>query len=126
MANIIVYPTNEAAGLSARRGAHFGRAHYYTVVTVDDQGVIESVRSIKNPGHEAGGCGSAIENIRMLGADTLVVSGIGMSPLKGFLQKGMVVLYDNVSPTVDASLEALRSGKLSLMRPDMSCSHHAH
>lgn len=126
MAKTIVFPTNEETGLSAKRGAHFGRARYYTVVRVGEHGGVESVESIKNPGHEAGGCGGAIENIRSLGADALVVSGIGASPLRGFIQHGVLVFYDNVSPTVESSLDALEAGRLTPMRPDMSCSHHTH
>lgn len=123
MARTIVFPTNEDNGLMSKRGAHFGRARYYTVIAVDDTGDIISVTSVKNPGHEAGGCGGAVENICTLGADILVVSGIGGSPLKGFLDRGMIVMYDNVSETVNLSLAALTAGKLTPMRPDMSCSH---
>ena len=126
MARTIVFPTNEDKGLLSKRGAHFGKARFYTVITVEESGDIISVVSIKNPGHEAGGCGGAIENICALGADILVVSGIGGSPLKGFLQKGMTVMHDNVSETVGSSLAALGSGRLTPMRLDMSCSHHTH
>lgn len=126
MARTIVFPTNEDNGLTSKRGAHFGKARYYTVIAVDDNGEIMGVTSVKNPGHEAGGCGGAIENICALGADALVVSGIGGSPLKGFLQKNIKVYYDNVSLSVQSSLAALGSGKLVLMQPEMSCSHHTH
>jgi predicted Fe-Mo cluster-binding NifX family protein len=124
MARTIVFPTNEDMGLASKRGAHFGKARYYTVISVEDNGEILGVSSVKNPGHEAGGCGGAIENICALGADVLVVSGIGGSPLKGFLQRGMIVMHDNVSETVNVSLTALGAGKLSRMQLDMSCSHH--
>lgn len=126
MAQTIIFPTDEDNGLAARRGAHFGRARYYTVVTLEDNGEIAKVAVIKNPGHEAGGCGGAVENICSLGADSLVVSGIGGSPLKGFLQRNIKVYYDNVSLSVQSSLAALGSGKLVLMQPEMSCSQHTH
>ena len=126
MARTIVFPTNEDMGLLSKRGAHFGKARYYTVIAVDDSGDIIGVTSVNNPGHEAGGCGGAVENIIALGADVLVVSGIGGSPLKGFLQKGMIVMHDTVSATVGTSLAALSAGKLTPMRLDMSCSHHTH
>jgi predicted Fe-Mo cluster-binding NifX family protein len=126
MARTIVFPTDENSGLSAKRGAHFGRARFYTVITLDDNNEIQSVQSLPNPGHSESGCGGAVTNIRDLGADALVVSGIGGSPLKGFLQQNINVFYDNVSQTVHASLAALGAGKLVAMQPDMSCSHHDH
>ena len=125
MAQTIVFPTNEDNGLSSKRGAHFGRARYYTVIAVEDNGEIIRVESVQNPGHEAGGCGGAVENICALGADALVVSGIGGSPLKGFLQRNIKVFYDNVSESVQSSLAALNSGKLIAMQPEMSCSNHS-
>lgn len=124
MAYTIVFPTDEDNGLASKRGAHFGRARYYTVITLEDNGEIGKVDGIKNPGHSEGGCGGAIQNIVTLGADALVVSGIGGSPLKGFLQRGLNVFHDNVSVTVQASLAAMRAGKLAAMQPEMSCSHH--
>ena len=125
MAQTIVFPTNEDNGLSSKRGAHFGRARYYTVIAVEDNGEIIRVESVQNPGHEAEGCGGAVENICALGADALVVSGIGGSPLKGFLERNIKVYYDNVSLSVQSSLAALNSGKLTPMQPEMSCSNHS-
>ncbi len=126
MSRIIVFPTNTTEGLGAKRGAHFGRAKFYTVVALDDDGEVRRVTTIQNPGHTAEGCGGAVANICALEADALVVSGIGGNPLKGFMQRGMAVFHDGVSATVEASLAALRSGKLAAMRPEMTCSHHTH
>jgi predicted Fe-Mo cluster-binding NifX family protein len=126
MAQTIVFPTNEDMGLMSKRGAHFGKARYYTVIAMDDNGEIMGVTSVKNPGHEAGGCGGAVDNICALGADALVVSGIGPAPLRGFLERNIKVFYDNVSVSVQSSLAALNAGRLNEMRPEMSCSHHSH
>jgi len=125
MARTIVFPTDENNGLASLRGAHFGRARYYTVVTLEDNGEIIKVDGIKNTGHTEGGCGGAIRNITDLGADALVVAGIGGSPLKGFIQRGLNVFHDNISVTVQASLAAMSAGRLAAMQPEMSCSHHA-
>lgn len=101
-----------------------GMPIFYTVVEVDANGTIEDVTVVKNEGHKAGGCGGAVENICALGADVLIVSRIGGSPLQGFAQKGLAVYYDNMSMDVQQSLNAFLANQLTLMQPDMSCSHH--
>lgn len=120
----IIFPTNEQEGLLSKRGAHFGRANYYTLVEVDEGGVINDVVIVKNRGHENGGCTSAVDNICALQADALVVSGIGGSPLKGFNERGLDVYYDNASSNVHESLFAYLNKKLVRMQPEMSCRHH--
>lgn len=119
----IVFPTDEHHGLLARRGAHFGRAAFYTVVEIESDGTIHDVAVVENGGHESGGCGSAVNAICELGADALVVSGIGASPLKGFMNRGLKVFRDTVSGNVHASLHALLADRLHLMQPSQSCSH---
>lgn len=120
----IVFPTNERYGLLSKRSAHFGRAHFYTLVEINAEGKIEEVTVVQNEGHQDSGCGGAVENIQKLGADVLIVSGIGGSPLHGFIQKGIAVFVDNASQTVQQSIDAFLGDKIPLMRPEMSCSHH--
>lgn len=120
----IVFPTNEHHGLLSKRDAHFGRANFYTVVEMSPEGKIEDVLVVKNEGHKESECGGAVENICVLGADALIVSGIGGSPLQGFAQKGLAVYHDNTSLNVEQSLNAFLANQLTLMNSDMSCSHH--
>ncbi len=120
----IVIPTNEHHGLLSKRDAHFGRANFYTVIDISADGKIKDVIVVKNEGHKANECGDAIENICALKADALIVSGIGSSPLQGFTQKGLNVYHDNKSLNVEQALNAFLAGQLTLMQPDMSCSHH--
>jgi predicted Fe-Mo cluster-binding NifX family protein len=120
----IVFPTNENHGLLSKRDAHFGKAYFYTVVEINPEGTIEDVIVVKNEGHAASGCGGAVENISVLGADALIVSGIGGSPLQGFAQKGLPVYHDNISMNVAQSVNAFLANQLTLMQPHMSCTHH--
>jgi predicted Fe-Mo cluster-binding NifX family protein len=120
----IVFPTNEQDGLLSRRGAHFGRANFYTVVEIDDNGEVTDVNVVKNAGHSSGGCANAVQNICDLGADVLVVSGIGGSPLKGFMERGLPVYFDNASSSVAESVSAFVQQRLQPMQPELSCSHH--
>lgn len=124
MTRRIVFPTNQPEGLLSKRGAHFGRAGFYTLVDINEAGVVTDVAVVQNPGHSDGGCSNAVDNICQLEADALIVSGIGGSPLKGFNQRGLAVYFDSASATVQEALNAFLSGSLAPMSPEQSCSHH--
>ena len=119
----IVIPTNTPDGLMAKRGAHFGKAAFYVIVDIEN-GEIKDVDFKENPGHSGGACGNAVTNIKNLGADALIVSGIGPNPLMGFNQIGIKVYYDEESKTVEEAINKFLNGELSEMNPQMSCSHH--
>jgi predicted Fe-Mo cluster-binding NifX family protein len=119
----IVFPTDEDMGFLSRRGAHFGKAKFYTVVTVEN-GRIADVEGFANPGHDAGGCGNAVANIMALKPDALVVSGIGGSPAKGFEQAGLTVYVDRESPTVQLSVERFVQKALASLGGSGTCSVH--
>ena len=119
----VVIPTNTPDGLLAKRGAHFGKAPFYVIVDIEN-GEIKDVDFTTNPGHSGGACGNAVANIKNLGADALIVSGIGPNPLMGFNQVGIKVYYDGESPIVEESIKKFINGELQEMKPEMSCSHH--
>lgn len=118
----VVFPTNENSGYLSKRGAHFGKANFYTIITLND-GKIDSVEAIENPGHTESGCGGAIQNIMSLNPDALVVSGIGGSPARGFEQVGLSVYHDPNSATVLDSINALVAGSLQTVTTG-TCSAH--
>jgi predicted Fe-Mo cluster-binding NifX family protein len=119
----IIYPTDEDMGYLSKRGAHFGKASFYTIVTLKDD-KIEDVEVVKNKGHETGACTNAVSNIMSFGPDALVVSGIGGSPAKGFADAGLDVYYDKVSPTVKDSIDMLIANKLEKLGGNGTCSAH--
>jgi predicted Fe-Mo cluster-binding NifX family protein len=119
----VVFPTNENQGYLSQRGAHFGKANYYTVITVEDEKITD-VDGIKNPGHTEGGCGNAITNIMNLKPDALVVSGIGGAPAAGFEKAGLTVYRDQESATVQESVAKLLKGELATLGGQGTCSAH--
>ena len=119
----VIIPTNSPDGLLAKRGAHFGKAPFYVIVDIEGD-EIKDVNFTANPGHSGGACGNAVMNIKNLGADALIVSGIGPNPLMGFNQAGIKVYYDGESPIVEEAVKKFIKGELAEMSPDMSCSHH--
>ncbi|MBN1838964.1 MAG: NifB/NifX family molybdenum-iron cluster-binding protein [Campylobacterales bacterium] len=120
---IIVFPTTKDDGLSAKRGAHFGRANFYTVVNVED-GIVKDVSVHKNPGHVTGACQNAVTNIQSLGADVLIVGGIGGEPLKKFLALGIDVYFDDKNEILEDSLRAFLAGNVAKIDPNHTCSSH--
>lgn len=119
----LVYPTDEDIGFLSKRGAHFGKASFYTIVTLKDN-KINDVEIVKNPGHDAGACSNAVSNIMSLNANALVVSGIGGSPAKGFANAGLDVFFDKTSPTVKDSIEMFLEDKLDKLDGNGTCSAH--
>ncbi len=119
----VVYPTDENMGYLSKRGAHFGKAKFYTIITLKD-GKITDVESVQNPGHSEGACSNAVSNILGLKPDVLVVGGIGASPAKGFYDAGLDVYVDRVSPTVESSIELLIANKLEKLQGSGTCSVH--
>jgi len=109
-------------GLGAKRGAHFGRANFYTAITVDNN-IVKDVKVHKNPGHVTGGCANAVSNIQSIGGTTLVVSGIGGEPLKKFLAVGIDVYFDDKNENVEDALRDFLAGKTAKINPDHSCDH---
>ena len=119
----IVFPTDENSGYLSKRGAHFGKARFYTIVTLED-GKIVDVDVKENSGHDSGACGNAVTNIMNLNPDALVVSGIGASPAEGFEKAGLAVYVDTTSPTVEISIKELVNNKLTLLAGSGTCSAH--
>ena len=117
----IVFPTNEDIGYLSKRGAHFGRAKFYTIITIKNA-IIDDVEVIENPGHSARGCDDAVANIMNLNPNVLIVSGIGGSPVKSFQQAGLDVYFDDKSQTVNDSIDQFLMGKLTLVNAG-TCNH---
>ena len=119
----LVFPTDDNMGTLSPRGAHFGKAKFYTVITLND-GKITDVEGIKNPGHSTGGCGSAVSNIVALNPDALIVSGIGGKPAQGFAEAGLALYFDQVSSTVKESVALFTEGKLEKSQGEGTCGAH--
>jgi len=119
----VVIPTSTPDGLLAKRGAHFGKAPFYVIVDIEN-GEIKEVNAVQNPGHSGGACGNAVMNIKNLGANALIVAGIGARPLMGFRQEGIRVFFDNVSPSVEEAIERFLKGETGEIRPEDACGAH--
>ena len=119
----LIFPTNENNGTLSKRGAHFGKANFYTIITIDD-GIVIDVEGVTNTGHDSGACSSAVTNIMALKPDVLIVGGIGGSPAAGFAKAGLTVYSDQNSKTVQESIDLFLNGDLTPLNGNGTCSVH--
>lgn len=119
----LVFPTNENMGYLSKRGAHFGKAKFYTVITLDNQN-ISDVEVVDNPGYTSHSCGGAVQNILQLNPDALIVSGIGSKPAQGFFEAGLELYHDKDSKKVVDSIKMFVEGKLTKLENQGTCSSH--
>ena len=119
----LVFPTDENMGYLSKRGAHFGKAKFYTIIILENNKIVD-VEVQENPGHSGGACGNAVTNIMSLNPDALIVGGIGASPAQGFANAGLNLYFDQSSPTVEVSVEMFIAGKLEKSSGNGTCSTH--
>lgn len=117
----LVFPTDEEMGYLSKRGAHFGKAKFYTIITLENEKIVDVDVSV-NPGHSGGACGNAVANIMSLKPDALIVSGIGGSPTQGFAKAGLDVYFDQVSVNVKDSIDLFVANKLEKSTGQGTCS----
>ncbi|MBN2768305.1 MAG: NifB/NifX family molybdenum-iron cluster-binding protein [Campylobacterales bacterium] len=117
----IIFPTDENNGYLSKRGAHFGKAKFYTIITLENDKIVD-VETQENPGHASGGCANAITNIMSLKPNALIVSGIGGSPAQGFANAGLAVYSDQISTTVEESVARFIKDELQKIGDKGTCS----
>jgi predicted Fe-Mo cluster-binding NifX family protein len=116
----IAVTSDDAGGLDARVGAHFGRCAHYTFVDVEDGRVVE-VRAIDNPfagGHQPGQVPAFIASQE---AHVLLTGGIGRRAIDFFEQLGIAVGAGNTGSTVRQAVEAWMAGGAGGIEP---CTGH--
>lgn len=111
---ILVFPTDENIGFKSKLGAHFGKAKFYTIVTLKKDELLDVV-SIKNPGESDGGCIDAISSIISFSPNALIVNEIASSPARGLLDAGLEIYSDIESPTIEESVKKYLNKTLILL-----------
>ena len=118
----IVVPVADESGLNAQLAEHFGRAPYFAIVDLDENGEVSSVRTIPNIGEHAGGVGQTHDHILELKPNAIIVYGMGPRGLIGFQNAGVAVLRA-AADTVKEVIAAYKDDKLQELTE--GC-HHAH
>jgi len=118
----IVVPAVDKSGLNSQLAEHFGRAPYFTVVELDENGEVSEVKTVPNIGEHAGGRGQTHDNILELQPNAIIVYGMGPRGLSTFQSAGVAVLRANAN-TVSEVIAAYKDDKLQELTE--GC-HHAH
>ena len=123
MPDRIVVPTIGQEGLNATLAEHFGRAPYFAVVDLNDNGDIVDVKTVPNVGEHAGGMGYTHDHILGLQPNAIVVYGMGPRGLNTFQSAGVAVLRANAN-TVGEVIAAYKDDKLQELTEGCQHAHH--
>ncbi len=118
----VCIPVEEDQGLESPVCAHFGSAPIFLIVDTDTQ----TCRAVANANkHHAHGMCQPLASLASENLDAIVVGGIGRGAI-GKLKAANIQVFLSQFPTVKETIEALASGGLRPVTPDMACGGHGH
>ena len=101
----IAVPVEDRNGLNARLSQHFGRAQYFTVVELDENGKVLSLETVSNKSEHLGGMGKPPQIIMTLRPNAVITYGMGFRALNMFQNANVAVLQtrkDFVKDVIEA------------------------
>jgi predicted Fe-Mo cluster-binding NifX family protein len=107
----VIVPIERDEGLKSVVASHFGRAPYFAVVELKDDGSFDSMKVIENIGEHLGGRVSVEEFIGKLKPDALLVKGMGPRGLDAFQRQGVAV-FTGTLDTVEGAVQSYVKGQL--------------
>jgi len=116
----IAVPSAGNGGLDGQRSEHFGHCDAFTLVDVEN-GEISNVTIVSNQEHQEGGCMVPVNTLLNLKVNALIVSGIGLRPLRGFNEVGIDVYHDAICPEIKPVVESLIADNLPILSSDQAC-----
>ena len=118
----IVVPVSDEKGIDAQLSQHFGRAPFYSIIDLDEEGKVIGQGTIANTSEHFGGVGLPPNRILQLKPKALVTYGLGSKALKMFQDAGVAVLRTEAN-TVREVVNAYNNNELQELT--QGC-HHAH
>ena len=119
----IVIPVEDEGGLDAVVSQHFGRAPYFVVVDLDDEGRVLELQTIPNTSEHFGGFGRPPDRILQLQPDAVATYGMGPRALNIFQDAGVAVLKTEAR-TVREVISAFNRGELVELTEGCLEAHH--
>jgi len=107
----IVVPVLAEGDLNTQLSGHFGRAPYFAVVDIDEDGNVSDQRTIANTSEHFGGVGHPPDRILQLKPDALITYGMGPRALSIFQNARVAVLRTNAK-TVKKVVTAYNNDEL--------------
>jgi predicted Fe-Mo cluster-binding NifX family protein len=109
--NRIIVPAANQGGLNAHLAEHFGRAPYFAVVDLNDNGEIANVKTVANVPHSTGRMGQPHDVVLELQPNAIIAYGMGRRGIFSFQNAGVAVLRANAN-TVKEVIDAYKENKL--------------
>jgi predicted Fe-Mo cluster-binding NifX family protein len=119
----IVIPAEDGNGLDARLSEHFGRAPYFIVVELNEDGSISNVQAVSNESEHFGGSGRPPDRLLQFKPNAVITYGMGPRALSIFQEARVAVLKANAD-TVKKVVEAYRQDRLEELTE--GCRHARH
>lgn len=119
----LVIPVTEEKGLDSGLSQHFGRAPFYSIIDLDDNGKIIGKDTIANTSEHFGGVGLPPDRIMQLKPKALVTYGLGSRALEMFQEGGVAVLRTEAS-TVKGVIDAYNNNELQELTTGCGHAHN--
>jgi predicted Fe-Mo cluster-binding NifX family protein len=102
MSERVVVPVLDDAGEASALSPHFGRAPFFAVAEMGQNGIIRKVEFHPNRGSHMGGEGRAPDLILALKPDAVITQGMGIRAMQIFQAARVAVLQTSASTLRDA------------------------
>ena len=119
----IVVPVSDERGIDARLSQHFGRAPFYAIIDLNDEGQVTGQETIANTSEHFGGVGHPPDRILQLRPKALITYGMGPRALRIFQSSKVAVLRTNAN-TVREVVRAYNNNELEELT--QGCQHAQH
>jgi predicted Fe-Mo cluster-binding NifX family protein len=111
MTTRIVIPVLDESGLDAKLSEHFGRAPYFAVVEIGENGQVTSQKTVSNIGEHFGGSGQRGDFILGLKPNAIIAYGMGPRGINIYQSARVAVLRANAN-SVRQVIEAYSRNEL--------------
>jgi len=119
----IVIPVADDRGVESQLSDHFGRAPFFAVFDLDEDGQIKSCRSVPNESEHFGGVGLPPDRILQLDPDVVITFGMGPRALGRFQDARVAVMKANSNTAKDVISAYLKNQLEELTE---GCHHALH
>jgi predicted Fe-Mo cluster-binding NifX family protein len=107
----IVVPVSDDRGIDAQLSQHFGRAPFYAIIDLDEEGHVIGQGTIANTSEHFGGVGHPPDRILQLKPRALITYGLGPKALRIFQDAEVAVLRTEAN-TVREVVRAYNNNEL--------------
>jgi len=117
----IIIPAQDSRGIEVAE--HFGRAPFFAVIDLDDNGHTIEMKVHPNSGEHSGGKGHAHDNIQQYNPRAVIVQGMGPRGIMSFQSQNIAVLRAN-SNLVQELVNAYAQNALEELTEGCADAHH--